>query len=62
LKGEGTVTEFPAFDALKRQLESFAAAITGDAPFPVSPDDAMAGVAALEAMGRSAQSGRIETV
>ena len=62
LKGEGTVTEFPAFDALKRQLESFAAAITGDAPFPVSPDDAVAGVAALEAMGRSAQSGRIETV
>lgn len=62
LKGEGTVIEFPAFDALTCQLERFAAAITGEAPFPVSPDDAVAGVAALEAMGRSALSGRMETV
>lgn len=62
LKGEGTVTEFPAFDALKCQLESFAAAVRGEAAFPVSPEDAVAGVAALDAMGRSAMSGRIETV
>jgi predicted dehydrogenase len=62
LKGEGTVTEFPAFDALKCQLESFAAAVRGEAAFPVSPEDAVAGVAALDAMGRSALSGRIETV
>jgi len=62
LKGEATVIEFPAFDALKCQLESFAAAIRGDAAFPVSPEDAVAGVAALEAMGRSAKSGRMETV
>jgi predicted dehydrogenase len=62
LKGEATVTEFPAFDALKAQLESFAAAINGDAPFPVSPEDAVAGVAALDAMGRSARSGAMETV
>jgi len=62
LKGEATVIEFPAFDALKCQLESFASAIRGDAAFPVSPEDAVAGVAALEAMGRSAKSGRMETV
>jgi hypothetical protein len=62
LKGEAAVIEFPAFDAQKCQLESFAAAVTGEAPFPVSPEDAVAGVAALEAMGRSAVSGRMETV
>jgi len=62
LKGEGAVIDFPAFDALKCQLESFAAAVTGEAPFPVSAEDAVAGVAALEAMGRSAKSGRMETV
>jgi predicted dehydrogenase len=62
LKGEGRVIEFPAFDALKCQLERFAAAITGETAFPVSPEDAVAGVAALEAMGRSALSGAMETV
>jgi predicted dehydrogenase len=62
LKGEGRVVEFPAFDALKCQLESFAAAVKGEASFPVSPENAVAGVAALEAMGRSALSGRMETV
>lgn len=62
LKGDGTVAEFPAFDALKCQLETFAAAVTGDAAYPVSPEDAVAGVAALEAMGRSALSGQMETV
>ena len=62
LKGEGTVINYPAFDALRCQLESFAKAITGEAAYPVSPEDAVAGVAALEAMGRSALSGRLETV
>lgn len=62
LKGDATVVEFPAFDTLKCQLERFAMAINGDVPFPVSPDDAVAGVAALEAMGRSAVSGKEEIV
>lgn len=62
LAGEGETIEFPAFDALKCQLERFAAAISGEQTFPVTPDDAVAGVAALEAMGRSAVSGKIEAV
>jgi len=61
-KGEEAVIEFPAFDALKCQLERFAMAVTDEAAFPVSPEDAVAGVAALEAMGRSALSGKAETV
>jgi predicted dehydrogenase len=55
-KGERTVTEFPAFDTLRAQLERFAAAAKGETPFPVSPETAIASVAALEAMGRSAES------
>lgn len=62
LKGERSVTDFPAVDLLKMQLESFAAAISGEKAYPVSPDDAVAGVAALEAMTRSAASGGIEKV
>ncbi len=62
LKGESTVTDFPATDLLKLQLESFAAAITGDRPYPVRPEDAVAGVAVLEAMMRSAASGAVERV
>jgi predicted dehydrogenase len=57
-KGEGEVIEFPAFDMLKAQMEAFAAAARGERPYPVSPDAAVAGAAALEAMGLSAGSGR----
>lgn len=60
LTGEASVIDFPDFNLLKCQLESFAAAVAGDAAFPVSPDDAVAGVAALDAMARSYASG--ETV
>ena len=62
LQGDSTVIEFPAIDALHAQLEAFAAAINGEQPYPVSPEDAVASVAALEAMGRSAKSGKTETV
>jgi len=62
LKGDSTVIEFPVFDALHAQLERFAAAINGERAYPVSPEDAVAGVAALEAMGRSAKSGQTEIV
>lgn len=58
LKGDSIVTEFAAFDALKCELETFAAAAAGDAVFPVSPDDAVAGAAALEAMAKSGASGK----
>ena len=62
LKGESTVSDFPPADLLRCQLESFAAAILGDKPYPVSPEDAVAGVAALEAMMRSAANGAVERV
>ncbi len=62
LKGESTVTEYPAFDALRRELETFAAAVAGEMVFPVSPEDAVAGVAALEAMAKSGASGKPVTL
>ena len=62
IEGEPTVIEFPAADLLRRQLEAFAAAARGEAPYPVTPDQAVAGVAVLEAMVRAARSGRAETV
>ena len=49
--------DFPPFDTLKCQLESFAAAALGAAVFPVSRQHAIDGVAAVEAMARSAESG-----
>lgn len=57
LEGEREVIEFPAFDTLKCQLESFAAAALGGIAFRVSTQNAIDGVAAVEAMARSAESG-----
>lgn len=62
LKGERSVTDFPQADLLKMQLEAFSDAVAGKAPYPVSPDDAVAGVAVLEAMTRSAEGGCVVQV
>ncbi len=56
-EGDATVIDFPAFDAPKAELETFAAAARGETEFPLSPDQAIASVAAVEAMARSARSG-----
>ena len=57
LEGEKEVIDFPAFDTLRCQLESFAAAARGETGFHVSPRTAIDSVAAVEAMARSAESG-----
>ncbi len=56
--GEKEVIDFPAFDAVKEQLESFAAAALGKADYRIPRANAIAGVAAVEAMGLSAESKR----
>ena len=56
-RGEATVIDFPEFDAMRGQLEVFTAAATGEAKFPLSPEQAIASVAAVEAMANSARSG-----
>ena len=61
-EGEREDIRFPEIDAERAEVEAFAAAATGKAPFPVSPGDAAHGVAVLAAMARSAAEGRIVKV
>jgi predicted dehydrogenase len=53
-----TVREFPPAKAVLANLEAFA----GEAPYPVPQEQMIANVSALEAIFKSAQSGRIEQV
>ncbi len=53
---------FPKTDPERLEVEAFADALSGRAPFPVSLEDAIHGVAALEAIARSANTGRVVTI
>jgi predicted dehydrogenase len=44
-------------DTLARELDAFVEAISGGAPYPVTRTQALAGVAAMEAIGQSARDG-----
>ena len=48
--------------AVRDNLESFARAVIGTAPYPVSHDEMIANVRTFEAISRSVASGRIETI
>jgi predicted dehydrogenase len=48
---------FPDIDPVRAEVETFADAVMGGADFPVPVEDAVHGVAVLEAMGRSAIEG-----
>jgi predicted dehydrogenase len=52
------VIEYGAFNALKAELEGFAAAIRGVQPYPITADEIVHGVAAFEAIVQSAATGR----
>jgi predicted dehydrogenase len=53
---------FPAAPAVLANLEAFADAAAGRAPYPVPQDQMIANVCALEAVFRSARSGVVESV
>ena len=53
---------FPATDTPRAELEAFAAAAAGKVPYAVTVAEALQGVAAYEAIVRSAASGRPEAV
>jgi predicted dehydrogenase len=59
---EKTVREYPPAKAVLTNLEAFAQAALGGAPYPVPQSEMIANVSALEAIFRSAQNGRIESV
>jgi len=54
--------EFPPAKAVLANLEAFADAALGRAPYPVPQEQMIANVSALEAIFRSAASGRVESV
>jgi predicted dehydrogenase len=60
--GEKEQREFPPAKAVLANLEAFAEAASGGAPYPVPQEQMIANVSALEAIFRSAQSGRVEPV
>lgn len=54
-----TVEDFGDFDIEKAELESFADAVAGRAAFPVVEDEAVNNIAILEAILKSAESGKM---
>jgi predicted dehydrogenase len=56
------IRPFPAAPAVLANLEAFADAAAGRAPYPVPQDQMIANVCALEAVFRSARSGVVESV
>ena len=56
------VREFKPAQAVLANLEAFAAAASGGKPYPVPQEEMIANVSALEAIFKSAASGRIEEV
>lgn len=56
------IVDFPPTDIETAELEAFARAITKDAPYPVPVEDVIHGIAVMEAVDRSAQSGKMARV
>ena len=57
-----TVQTFEPASSVRRNLESFATAALGEAPYPMTHEQMLGTISALEAIFRSAASGQIERV
>jgi predicted dehydrogenase len=60
--GQPTVIDYPQVSTERAELEGFADAIAGGAPYACPPQDALHGVAVFEAIVRSTRSGRPEDI
>ena len=60
--GKRTIVEYPPADNVLANLEAFADAAQGRAPYPVPQEQMIANISALEAIFKSAQSGAPEPV
>jgi predicted dehydrogenase len=60
--GQPTVIDYPQGSSERAELEGFATAIEGGEPYACAPEEALHGVAVLEAIIRSARSGRCEAI
>jgi predicted dehydrogenase len=61
-KGPAETWEAERLDVSRAALEAFARAVEGGAPYPISTDEMIHGAAATEAIVRSAESGKVESV
>lgn len=62
VKGDAVAVEVPAFDVTRAALESFAVAAQGGAPYPISTDEMINGVAVTDAIIASSKSSKLERV
>jgi predicted dehydrogenase len=63
IRGKGkSTTEYPPAGAVLANLEAFADAAAGRAPYPVTQSEMIANISALEAVVRSTASGKTEPV
>ena len=62
VKGDGKTWQAASLDVTRAALEAFAKAAQGGAAYPIPFDQVIAGVAATEAIIRSAGSGKVEKV
>jgi predicted dehydrogenase len=62
VNGQPTAIDYPQTSSERAELEGFADAIEGRTPYACPPDDAVHGVAVLEAVVKSAQSGQREAI
>jgi predicted dehydrogenase len=62
VKGEAQQFEVPPCDISRSAMEAFATAAAGGAPFPITREDMVGGVAATDAIIASSRSGRPEPV
>ena len=60
--GKIVSTDYPAAFAVRDNLEAFADAAAGTAPYPVPQDEMIWNIAALEAIVKSTASGAVEAV
>jgi predicted dehydrogenase len=60
--GEPRTTHYPAFPAVRENLERFAESVSGERPYPVTLSDMQLNVDTFAAIVRSARSGRVEQV
>lgn len=56
------VVEYPPMSMVRSNLEAFADAAAGHAPYPVTHEEMIANIAALEAIGKSGDTGQIVKV
>jgi predicted dehydrogenase len=62
VNAQPTVIDYPQGSTERAELEAFAEAIEGGTPYACSPDDAVHGVAVLDAIVKSARSGQREAI